>query len=266
MQSLANISATNALLQEYGLKAKYSYGQNFLVNQQILDKIINLSRVMPGYNVVEVGPGIGTLTRALVDEGANVTAVEMDEDLIPVIKETLPNVNLIQGDALKTVPEGNMLISNLPYNVAAPILITYFQQNPNLKSATVMVQKEIADRIMAKPKSKNYGAFTVKLGFYAEVVGSFGVSSSCFLPAPRVDSTVIRLDRVGHESIEACNLVDAVFAHRRKTIANNLKLANNPRFDEAFADVDLSFRAEVLSKKDFKRIVSQLPPKDPANK
>lgn len=261
MQTLATANATKELLDKYGLRAKYSYGQNFLINQWVLDKIINLSRVMPGDNVIEVGPGIGTLTRALVDEGANVTAVEMDSDLIPVIKDTLPEVNLINEDALKFIPEGDMLISNLPYNVAAPILITYFQQNPNLKSATVMVQKEIANRIMAKPGSKNYGAFTVKLAFYTEVEGSFGVGSACFLPSPRVDSTVIKLNRVGHVPKTCCDLVDICFTHRRKTLENNLKLAGvYDKYKSAFinCNIDLSLRAESLIPHQFAEIYCNL--------
>ncbi|MDO5329083.1 MAG: 16S rRNA (adenine(1518)-N(6)/adenine(1519)-N(6))-dimethyltransferase RsmA [Coriobacteriia bacterium] len=262
METLATPKATQNFLKKYDLKAKYSLGQNFLVNQLVLNKIINLSRIEPGDEVIEVGPGIGTLTRALLDAGAKVIAIERDSRLVEVLNETLPEVEVLEGDALKIIPEGKMLISNLPYNIAAPLMITYFQQNKNLDSEIVMVQKEIADRILAKPNTKNYGAFTVKLAFYAKSVGSFGVSPDCFMPAPHVDSTVIKLDRIGDAPIEYCDLVDICFAHRRKTIENNLKLADvYDKYKEAFTNcnIDMSLRAESLTPHQFFEIASQIP-------
>lgn len=280
LSSLANVSQTRAVLEKHGLTTKYSLGQNFLVNDAIVQKIVALADVQPSDVVLEVGPGIGTLTMALLQRAGSVIAVERDPDLPAVLAETLAAwvdaFTLISKDALdlchadlqKAGPSAageppqksepsfvsepsqkaessaadkpsehalpNKLVANLPYAVAATVVLDYFERFSSLESATVMVQKEVADRMAAKPGSKNYGAYTVKLRLYAQPAGRFSVGPGNFFPPPRVESAVLRLNRsavcdeagvpLDDASIRAaCTMADAAFATRRKTIANSCK-------------------------------------------
>ena len=287
-------SATLAVLEAHGIGTKYTLGQNFLVNDDVLKKIIVLAEVGEADRILEVGPGIGTLTIALLKHAASVVAIERDPDLPAVLADTLhpwrDKFALIEKDALDVtgddivaamagigadtgcldrassaanetaqwavsqsedclsesryrvaVPQEepqlslpNKLVANLPYAVAATVVLDYFENFPFLDSATVMVQKEVADRMAAAVGTKNYGAYTVKLGLHAEPAGRFPVGPGNFFPPPRVDSAVIRLNRrvplmadgapATPEVIAAAALVaDAAFANRRKTIANSCK-------------------------------------------
>lgn len=240
--TLANASRTRAVLDAFDLRAKYRFGQNFLVNQAIIDKIIQLSQLTDDDYVLEVGPGIGTLTRALLQHAHQVCSIECDAQLPRVLHETLApwldHWTLIQADALDVnalppAPDAlpTKLISNLPYAVAATIVLDYFTRFPSLRSATVMVQKEVAQRMCAQPGTKAYGAYTVKLSLLARPVGMFSVAPSNFFPAPHVESTVIRLDRLsaGDAPYQPCELpaitraIEAAFANRRKTILNSMR-------------------------------------------
>ena len=240
--TLANASRTRAVLDAFDLRAKYRFGQNFLVNQAIIDKIIQLSQLTDADYVLEVGPGIGTLTRALLQHAHQVCSIECDAQLPRVLHETLApwldHWTLIQADALDVnalppAPDAlpTKLISNLPYAVAATIVLDYFTRFPSLRSATVMVQKEVAQRMCAQPGTKAYGAYTVKLSLLARPVGMFSVAPSNFFPAPHVESTVIRLDRLsaGDAPYQPCELpaitraIEAAFANRRKTILNSMR-------------------------------------------
>lgn len=240
--TLANASRTRAVLDAFDLRAKYRFGQNFLVNQAIIDKIIQLSQLTDDDYVLEVGPGIGTLTRALLQHAHQVCSIECDAQLPRVLHETLApwldHWTLIQADALDVnalppAPDAlpAKLISNLPYAVAATIVLDYFTRFPSLRSATVMVQKEVAQRMCAQPGTKAYGAYTVKLSLLARPVGMFSVAPSNFFPAPHVESTVIRLDRLsaGDAPYQPCELpaitraIEAAFANRRKTILNSMR-------------------------------------------
>ena len=240
--TLANASRTRAVLDAFDLRAKYRFGQNFLVNQAIIDKIIQLSQLTDADYVLEVGPGIGTLTRALLQHAHQVCSIECDAQLPRVLHETLApwldHWTLIQADALdvNALPPApdvlpTKLISNLPYAVAATIVLDYFTRFPSLRSATVMVQKEVAQRMCAQPGAKAYGAYTVKLSLLARPVGMFSVAPSNFFPAPHVESTVIRLDRLsaGDAPYQPCELpaitraIEAAFANRRKTILNSMR-------------------------------------------
>ena len=240
--TLANASRTRAVLDAFDLRAKYRFGQNFLVNQAIIDKIIQLSQLTDADYVLEVGPGIGTLTRALLQHAHQVCSIECDAQLPRVLHETLApwldHWTLIQADALdvNALPPAldvlpSKLISNLPYAVAATIVLDYFTRFPSLRSATVMVQKEVAQRMCAQPGTKAYGAYTVKLSLFARPVGMFSVAPSNFFPAPHVESTVIRLDRLsaGDAPYQPCELpaitraIEAAFANRRKTILNSMR-------------------------------------------
>lgn len=210
LSPLASVSATRAVLERHGLATKKSLGQNFLINDDVLRKIIELSQTGPEDVVLEVGPGIGTLTVALLKNARRVVSIERDPDLWGVLPETLDpwagKFGLIRKDALDVARDDiaaaarpcafpGKFVANLPYAVAATLVLDFFQRFPELGSATVMVQKEVADRMSATPGTKNYGAYTVKLGLYAAPSGRFPVPPGNFFPPPHVDSAVIRLDR-----------------------------------------------------------------------
>ena len=203
---LCNISDIKALLTRHGFHFSKSMGQNFLIDPEIPARIAASSEADEHCGVLEIGPGIGTLTMALLQNAKHVTSIERDIDLPAVLAETLEpwwdSFTLIQKDALdlqlsdldgQDAP--NKLVANLPYAVAATVVLDYFQRIESLESATVMVQKEVADRMAAEPGTKNYGAYTVKLRLYAQPAGRFPVSPNNFFPPPRVDSAVIRLNR-----------------------------------------------------------------------
>lgn len=275
-------------MEAHDLTAKYSFGQNFLVNDDVVRRILELSGAGGGDGVLEVGPGIGTLTAALLQRAAYVVAVERDGDLPPVLADTLypwrERFFLVEKDALdleaadvaKAVEAlGNRalpskLISNLPYAVAATVVLDYFQRFSSLQSATVMVQREVADRMAASPGSKTYGAYTVKLGLFAQPAGRFAVGPGNFYPPPRVDSAVIRLDRIVVQGPDgapaspqllraACTMADAAFANRRKTLANSCKayFASIPEVQLLLptifdcAAIDPRLRGEALTQQQF---------------
>ena len=287
----ATPSATREVLERHGLYTKYALGQNFLVNDDVVRKIIELAEVGEGDHVLEVGPGIGTLTAALLQHAGHVTAVEMDHDLPAVLEDTLApwwsRFTLLQMDALdvrgETLGEHagaagaaampNKLVSNLPYAVAATVVLDYLQRFSSLERATVMVQKEVADRMAARQGTKNYGAYTVKLSMYAQPAGRFSVAPGNFFPPPHVDSAVIRLDRVqpvgddgqpltSEEVAAACTMADAAFATRRKTIANSCKtyFSSRPEVQAALpgmferAGIDPRRRGETLDRAEFIRL------------
>lgn len=218
---LANPSATREILEAFGLATKHRLGQNFLIDNHVIERIMDLAELTGTERVLEVGPGIGTLTLALVQAAGRVTSIEMDSELEPVLSAHAidhPNFNFIMGDALAVPPaqiaealggEPELLVANLPYNVAATIILQFFQTMPSLRRAVVMVQKEVADRIAAVAGTKAYGAYTVKLSLYGEVTGRFEVPPRCFMPAPHVDSAVVRIDRVGFPGTLSDRRVDA---------------------------------------------------------
>ena len=244
---LASPSATRAVLERHGLATKKALGQNFLVNDAVIAKICELSEVSRDDTVLEVGPGIGTLTVALLARAGRVLSVERDADLPAVLAETcgaFDNVVLLSKDALALSradldeafgPSGaqgaapSKFIANLPYAVAATLVLDFFQRFESLQSATVMVQSEVADRMAAALGTKDYGAYTVKLNLLAKPAGRFQVGARNFFPPPRVTSAVIRLDRrsdlgiSSEEAAVASLMADAAFAARRKTIANSMK-------------------------------------------
>ncbi|OUO47734.1 16S rRNA (adenine(1518)-N(6)/adenine(1519)-N(6))-dimethyltransferase [Olsenella sp. An285] len=275
---LASPGATRALLEAYGLATKHSLGQNFLVNNRVIEKIMDLAELVPDERVLEVGPGIGTLTLALLSEAGRVVSVEMDRELEPVLSAHAaahPTFAYLMGDALR-VPaekiaeaaggEPTALVSNLPYNVAATIILAFFQTMPALRRAVVMVQAEVADRICAGPGSRTYGAYTAKLALLARVTGRFEVGPGNFMPPPHVNSAVVRLDRapmVAAELVEPVSaVIDAAFAQRRKTIRNSMSASGYDRgeLDAAFAACGISptCRAETLAPEDFARLYEAL--------
>ena len=276
---LASASATRDLLEEFGLATKHRLGQNFLIDNHVIERICELSELVGTEQVLEVGPGIGTLTLALLQEAAGVVSIEADPELAPVLTahaDDHDNFAFIMGDALKVTPAAieqaagavpEVFVANLPYNVAATIILQFFETMPHLRRAVVMVQKEVADRIAAAPGNRTYGGYTAKLGLYAEVTGRFEVPPRCFMPAPHVDSAVVRIDRVAGPSAnvdnaEVARVIDAAFAQRRKTIRNSMGANgfDKAALDAAFAAAGIAptARAETLACADFVRLTEEL--------
>lgn len=264
---LATPSATLAVLKRFGLATKKSLGQHFLVDDNVVARILELAAIEPGSVVLEVGPGIGTLTAALCEHAGAVVAVERDGDLLKALASTTAaceRLAVLRADAVAISPKQLAepfgapvaLVANLPYGVAATVVLRFFEKLPAMRSATVMVQSEVADRMAASPGGKEYGSYTVKLRLLARPAGRFAVPRSCFLPPPRVDSAVLRLDRRplsdDHALLaDAARVADAAFAQRRKTVRNSLRSTlgvDVAALDEALAAaaIDGSLRAEVL--------------------
>ena len=281
---LANPTATREMLEAFGLATKHRLGQNFLIDNHVIERIMELAELSGDERVLEVGPGIGTLTLALLQEAGHVTSIEADPELEQVLRAHAvdhANFSFIMGDALKVPPaavaeasggDPTVLVANLPYNVAATIILQFFQEMPSLERAVVMVQKEVADRIAAHAGTKAYGAYTVKLSLYGEVTGRFEVPPRCFMPAPHVDSAVVRIDRMGTHGVAPLDLtasrervaqvVDAAFAQRRKTIRNSMGSNGFEKdaLDRALDQTGISptARAEALERADFMRLAMAL--------
>lgn len=283
---LASPGATRALLESYGLATKHRLGQNFLVNNAVIEKIMGLAELTGEERVLEVGPGIGTLTLALLAEGGRVAAVEADRELEPVLSAHAaahPGFAYLMGDALRVDGEKisealggapEVMVSNLPYNVAATIILQYLQELGSLRRMVVMVQAEVADRICAEPGNKTYGAYTAKLALLARVTGRFEVGPGNFMPPPHVDSAVVRLDRAPMDDpatgapLDAGRLaatsavIDAAFAQRRKTIRNSMSASGFEKgtLDAAFdaCGIAPTCRAETLAPADFVRLSAAL--------
>lgn len=295
---LANPTATREMLERFGLATKHRLGQNFLVDDHVIAHILELARLGQDSHVVEVGPGIGTLTLGMLPHAGSVVSIEADHTLEPVLADLaheFGTFSYVMGDALKvswddvctagaggdaethdagTRVEPNILVANLPYNVAATIILKYLAEHPALDAAVVMVQAEVADRICATPGSKAYGAYTAKLNLYGRVTGRFEVPPTCFMPAPHVNSAVVRIDRarvanpettetLSPEQLAATAAVtDAAFAQRRKTIRNSMAARGFEKvaLDEAFSATGISptARAETLACEDFVRLALAL--------
>jgi len=277
---LATPSATIEVLKRHGLATKKSLGQHFLVDDNVVGRILDLAALAGDETVLEVGPGLGTLTVALCEKAGAVVAVERDAQLLPALAATTAGCSrlaVVRADAVAvdagtlSAPFGppSALVANLPYAVAATVVLRFFQELPELSSATVMVQSEVADRMAASPGNKQYGSYTVKLRLLAAPAGRFTVPRTCFLPPPRVDSAVLRLERRPLSSdpvvmAAASRLADAAFAQRRKTVRNSLRstLGCDPALlDEALvrAGIDGSLRAEMLEPERFLALAEAFP-------
>ena len=269
---LANPTATRQTLERFGLATKHRLGQNFLVNDDVIGKIIGLADLGDDDVVLEVGPGIGTLSVALLEEAREVIAVEADRELEQVLAVTCApsgHFSLLLGDALRVIPDGlpkdpTAFVSNLPYQVAATLILQVFEQLPSVRRAVVMVQAEVADRICSLPGSKTYGAYTAKLALLGKVTGRFEVGPGNFMPSPHVNSAVVRIDRSPMQGVLAStpSVIDAAFAQRRKTIRNSMGASgfDKDTLDKAFsvAGISPACRAETLSPDDFVRLALAL--------
>lgn len=258
------------LLTRHGLRPTKSLGQNFLIDGNILRAIAEAGGAEPGASVLEVGPGLGVLTREIATRGAQVTALEKDERLRPVLAETLHglDVKVVWGDALdfgySSVPPGTRVIANLPYYITG-VLLSRFMHAPNIQSATVLVQKEVGQRLAAQPGQDAYGFLSALAALHGTVKHVRDVPKGAFLPAPDVTSSVIRLDFDRTRPApppELLKFIEAGLHHRRKTLRNNLRLAGHDpqRVEEALSSLGLrpDARAEDLPLAALRDLAAQL--------
>lgn len=282
--TLGNPQNTIAILNKYRFVFQKKYGQNFLIDPHVLDKIIRAAQIGPDDFVMEVGPGIGTMTEYLASSARQVIAVEIDKALIPILEETLsgyPNVTILNEDILKvdirhlveTQNDGCPIkvVANLPYYITTPIIMGLFENNVPLESVTIMVQKEVADRMKTGPGSKDYGALSLAVQYYARPELIANVPPNCFIPRPKVGSAVIKLTRherppfrVEDEDL-LFRLIHAAFRQRRKTLVNSLNNAPDvmvPKeaVTEAIMEMGLSpsIRGEALTLEQFSELANRL--------
>ncbi len=280
--ALGNPRNTIAVLNQYRFVFQKKYGQNFLIDTHVLDKIISAAQIGPEDFVVEVGPGIGTMTQYLAYKAGRVAAIEIDKALIPILEDTLSgydNVTILNEDVLKVdlcrlAEEENggrpiKVVANLPYYITTPIIMGLFESHVPVESITVMVQKEVADRMRTGPGSKDYGALSLAVQYYARPDLIANVPPNCFIPRPRVGSAVVRLTRHEKPPVEAENeaylfqLIRASFQQRRKTLVNGLNhaadvLVPKEKFEEALKKMGLTpdIRGEALTLPQFAELAN----------
>lgn len=271
--TIANREVTRHILNAFNIHMSKKLGQNFLIDEGVVRSIVEAADIAAGETVLEVGPGIGTLTQGLAEAGANVVAVELDGRLPAVLAKTLAgyeNVRVVHGDILKVnIPEltggGKFkVVANLPYYITTPIIMALLEQRLPVTRLVTMVQKEVALRMAAKPGKKDYGALSVAVQYYTEPQIVANVPPKSFIPAPEVDSVVIRCDVRETPAVETADekmffrVVKAAFAQRRKTLNNTLKNVGAPaeRIKEvlAAAQIDGARRGETLSLEEFARL------------
>lgn len=284
MAALGNRRSTAEIVEKYHFNFQKKFGQNFLVDNSILDKIIESAQITKEDCVLEIGPGIGTMTQRLAEEAREVVAVEIDKNLIPVLQETLSdygNVEVINADILKLdlnqiVEEHNggrpvKVVANLPYYITTPIIMALFENNVPLHSVTIMVQKEVADRMRVGPGTKEYGALSLAVQYYAKPEIVTRVPAACFMPRPNVDSTVVRLERYAVPPVETDDekwlfaVIRASFNQRRKTLVNGLANAGNigvcrQQAEDVLARMGLpaTVRGEALTLEQFAELSNRL--------
>lgn len=284
MATLGNPQNTIAVLQKYKFNFQKKFGQNFLIDTHVLDKIIDAAGITEEDFVLEIGPGIGTMTQYLCENAREVVAVEIDKNLIPILEDTLSdyrNVTVINQDILKLdIPalakEKNdgkpiKVVANLPYYITTPIIMGLFESHVPIDSITIMVQKEVADRMQVGPGTKDYGALSLAVQYYAKPEIVANVPPNCFMPRPKVGSAVIRLTRHAAPPVKVDNekwmfdIIRASFNQRRKTLANGL--SNSDKIDlpkdvitEAIAKLGKveSVRGESLSLEEFAALSNDL--------
>ena len=282
--TLGNPQNTIEVLQKYNFGFQKKFGQNFLIDTHVLDKIIGSAEITKDDVVLEIGPGIGTMTQYLACAAKKVIAVEIDKALIPILEDTLSeyeNVRVINHDVLKVdiaklAEEENggkpiKVVANLPYYITTPIIMGLFENHVPIKSITVMVQKEVADRMQVGPGTKDYGALSLAVQYYAKPYIVANVPPNCFMPRPKVGSAVIRLERYENPPVTVedeklmFRLIRASFNQRRKTLANGLK--NSPGLDYTKEEIEAaiealgrgaSIRGEALTLEEFAKLADLL--------
>lgn len=282
MATLGNPKETIEIIQKYQFAFQKKFGQNFLIDTHVLDKIISAAGIGPEDCVLEIGPGIGTMTQYLAEHARQVVAVEIDTNLIPILGETLKdygNVTVINDDILKVDINGLVeqynggrpikVVANLPYYITTPIIMGLFESGVPIDNITVMVQKEVADRMQVGPGSKDYGALSLAVQYYASPYIVANVPPNCFIPRPNVGSAVIRLTRYKEPPVEVKDallmfrLIRASFNQRRKTLQNGLN--NSPELSytkeqitQAIESlgVSASVRGEALTLEQFAQLAN----------
>lgn len=281
---LGNPKGTIEVLQKYDFVFQKKFGQNFLIDPHVLDKIVNAAGITKDDFVLEIGPGIGTMTQYLAAAAGKVFAVEIDKALIPILGDTLkdfPNVQVINEDILKVdikklAEEHNngkpiKVVANLPYYITTPIIMGLFESGVPVDSITVMVQKEVAERMQVGPGTKDYGALSLAVQYYAEPYIVANVPPNCFMPRPNVGSAVIRLTRHEQPPVQVKDekmmfrLIRASFNQRRKTLVNGLKNASDLSFSKEEIEeaiealgLPLTIRGEALTLEQFASLSNQL--------
>ena len=281
---LGNPKRTIEVLQKYEFVFQKKFGQNFLIDTHVLDKIINAAEITKEDFVLEIGPGIGTMTQYLACAAREVYAVEIDKALIPILEDTLQdydNVTVLNEDILKVdirklAEEHNQgkpikVVANLPYYITTPIIMGLFEEHVPIESITVMVQKEVADRMQVGPGTKDYGALSLAVQYYAEPYIVAIVPPNCFMPRPKVGSAVIHLTRHKEASVKTVDeklmfrLIRASFNQRRKTLVNSLK--NSPELSFSKEEIQAAIaacgfsegvRGEALTLADFAALTNEL--------
>ena len=274
---LGNPKYTIEVLQKYNFAFQKRFGQNFLIDTHVLEKIIAASQISKEDFVLEIGPGIGTMTQYLAEYAREVAAVEIDDTLIPILKDTLKdwdNVTVINDDILKVdirklALERNggkpiKVVANLPYYITTPIIMGLFENQVPIDSITIMVQKEVADRMQVGPGTKDYGALSLAVQYYAKPEIVANVPPNCFMPRPKVGSAVIRLERYEKPPVEVSNeklmfrIIRASFNQRRKTLVNGLKNSqelsySREEIEEVLNEcgIPLNIRGEALTLAEF---------------
>ncbi len=276
MAYLGNAARTKEVLAKYNMSAKKKFGQNFLIDSHVLEGIVEAAGVTKDDLVLEIGPGIGSLTQYLAEAAGKVIAVEIDKTLLPVLADTLSeydNVTVINEDILKVnldevVTENGgrpiKVVANLPYYITTPIIMKLFESRARIESITVMVQKEVADRMAAGPGGKDYGSLSLAVGYYAKAVTVMDVPPSSFIPQPNVGSAVVNLSRYAEPRVSVqdekrlVEIVRTAFNQRRKTLSNSL--SNNPALRVSRQEVvdalvkmgvDEKARGEILTLEQF---------------
>lgn len=276
--------STQEILHRHDFHFRKKYGQNFLIRPEILSDIADGADVTEDDTVIEIGPGIGALTRVLAQRAGRVIAIEVDDRLIPILRETLAgydNVSVINGDALKVdyaaifseekIAGPVKFVANLPYYITTPIILGLLERDIPYESITVMVQKEVAERMQAQPGTRDYGALTLAVGYYTEPEILFSVSPDSFVPQPKVSSAVITMrrrqlsDKERSQAADIFTVVRAAFNQRRKSLVNALSNAGIfglPKAQVAqgiqAAGLSPAVRAETLTQEDYIRLTESL--------
>ncbi|ONI38104.1 16S rRNA (adenine(1518)-N(6)/adenine(1519)-N(6))-dimethyltransferase [Candidatus Epulonipiscium fishelsonii] len=274
MQKIATPKGTKDIISKYPFVFQKKFGQNFLIDPNILDKIITSSNITKEDTVLEIGPGIGSMTQAILENAKEVISVEIDKQLIPILTEQFKNYDnfkLVHNDILKVnildlLPNSDIkVIANLPYYITTPIIMKLLEEKLPINSITIMVQKEVAQRFMSLPNNKNYGAITLAINFYCDVEFICNVPRACFMPIPNVDSAVIKLNIYKRPPIDVSNtellfkIIKLAFGQRRKTLVNSLSSEfSKDKIREALIEMnlDINIRGEALSLKEYSNLIN----------
>ena len=279
MASLGNFQTTQSLVKKHNFAIQKKFGQNFLIDEHVLNKIISAAELTKDDYVIEIGPGLGTMTQYLCEQAGKVTAIEIDKELIPILSETLSeydNIEIINNDVLKldllelirnNTDKKCKVVANLPYYITTPIIMALLESRLPIESITVMVQKEVAQRMKVQPGTKDYGALSLAVQYYCEPYIVANVPQNCFMPRPNVDSAVIRLTTHKEPPVKVIDerlmfkLIRASFNQRRKTLVNGIKNFSELSYTkeqvtEAIvnAGFDENIRGEALTLEQFAKL------------